>query len=926
MWLRSWIRDLAKGRNAAQITALKCVLVVTLIAGAATTIFVSYSRLRSSEHSAFVNQFDVVADVVLLDLQYIFNGANLAVNNVATIYGDVHPRAELWPNAAWSGFTSSSEILAKATSVESFLMMPMVTRETAESYSEHITSFYSAEPTRQKDRYFSPVFPNGDIWQLDYSFSPPMPVASYGENGTSLGNSSFTAPLAQYLTSDQIPVHSANFDLYTDPLFSASIDSVIQCVKDNSANYTFTAGSCGAMTLSYPVFDHEVDMSERVVTDMTVVIAHPIIPVRNQSTLVGILAGNMGWRKLLQLVVPPDYHNVDLVVSTPTDLFTYRMHHGDVQFLGVGDHHDRDYDGRGKESATLQNQLTARSIVQHTIAVYPTKNFEAAYITSRPLQSALVLAGTFLFCTLLFVFYDRLTQREFDRNHAVLDMKRRFVRFISHEIRTPLNTVCLGMKLLTVEMTKFARAVRAKPESSTLASQVTTTVKNWMLLADEIVASSVTAVEVLNDLLNYDKVEGGNLKLEFSYVDVGAIAQRVTMAMHVQAQQKDISLTLLDERSPSSPTFSSGASQLADSRVTVGDTYRLGQVLRNLVSNALKFTPACGKVLVTGKLPICVLYYSVFRCSNTIVCIAVTVSTSHLSRTVSDRVISASELFKDLQPAGTLRVAVKDSGAGLTTQQLEEICAEGVQFNANELQAGQGSGLGLFISKGIVEQHGGRLLVESEGLGKGVTFTVELPLFRARTADRRSSIDATILSTGTETPMQRSENHLDDTTPQTPTYRILVVDDSGFNRKMVVRLLRSQDHTCSEAEDGQVAIDKYNEMVARGEPPDAILMDFEMPVMNGPTATARLREMGCTSLIVGVTGNVLPADREAFKAAGADSVLPKPLVLEDLVRVLDQGRTIPELETVQDAIVKPRPLSPHFAGATNKVHVGDDLV
>jgi CheY-like chemotaxis protein len=271
-------------------------------------------------------------------------------------------------------------------------------------------------------------------------------------------------------------------------------------------------------------------------------------------------------------------------------------------------------------------------------------------------------------------------------------------------------------------------------------------------------------------------------------------------------------------------------------------------------------------------------------------------------------------------------VAVKDSGAGLTAQQLEDICAEGVQFNANELQAGQGSGLGLFISKGIVEQHGGRLLVESEGLGKDVTFTVELPLFRARTADRRSSIDATILSTGTETPMQHSENHLDDTTPQTPTYRILVVDDSGFNRKMVVRLLRSQDHTCNEAEDGQVAIDKYNEMVARGEPPDAILMDFEMPVMNGPTATARLREMGCTCLIVGVTGNVLPADREAFKAAGADSVLPKPLVLEDLVRVLDQGHTIPELETVQDARVKPRPLSPHFAGATNKVHVGDDLV
>jgi CheY-like chemotaxis protein len=306
--------------------------------------------------------------------------------------------------------------------------------------------------------------------------------------------------------------------------------------------------------------------------------------------------------------------------------------------------------------------------------------------------------------------------------------------------------------------------------------------------------------------------------------------------------------------------------------------------------------------------------------------VVATVSTSHLSRTVTDRVLSASALFKDLQPAGTMRVAVKDSGAGLTPQQLDEICAEGVQFNANELQAGQGSGLGLFISKGIVEQHGGRLLVESEGLGKGVTFTVELPLFRARTPEVRRSIDATILSTGTVTPVRCSENHLDCSTPQEFTHRILVVDDSGFNRKMVVRLLRSQDHACVEAEDGQAAIDKYNEMVARDEPPDAILMDFEMPVMNGPTATARLREMGCTCLIVGVTGNVLPADREAFHSAGVDSVLAKPLVLEDLLNVLAQGRITPEPEPLPGTVAKSRPHSPYFEAASSKVHVGDDLV
>jgi CheY-like chemotaxis protein len=248
-----------------------------------------------------------------------------------------------------------------------------------------------------------------------------------------------------------------------------------------------------------------------------------------------------------------------------------------------------------------------------------------------------------------------------------------------------------------------------------------------------------------------------------------------------------------------------------------------------------------------------------------------------------------------------MRVAVKDSGAGLTPEQLEEICAEGVQFNANELQAGQGSGLGLFISKGIVEQHGGRLLVESEGLGKGVTFTVELPLFRNEASGgsgSRSAADSSgkLMSSPTlpiMSPTPALSSVLSSAQPSAlclpavaAQNKMLVVDDSTLSRKMLVRLLKSRDHVCEQAEDGQQAIETYKQMTARGEPPDAILMDFEMPVMNGPTATARLREMGCTCLIVGVTGNVLPADVKLFVERGADSVLPKPLVLEDFEKLL----------------------------------------
>ena len=77
---------------------------------------------------------------------------------------------------------------------------------------------------------------------------------------------------------------------------------------------------------------------------------------------------------------------------------------------------------------------------------------------------------------------------------------------------------------------------------------------------------------------------------------------------------------------------------------------------------------------------------------------------------------------------------------------------------------------------------------------------------------------------------------------------------------MLIRLLTTKGYVCEQAEDGQQGIEVYQSMCARGEPPLAILMDYEMPVMNGPTATRKMREMGCAVPIIGVTGNLLPDD------------------------------------------------------------------
>jgi CheY-like chemotaxis protein len=220
-----------------------------------------------------------------------------------------------------------------------------------------------------------------------------------------------------------------------------------------------------------------------------------------------------------------------------------------------------------------------------------------------------------------------------------------------------------------------------------------------------------------------------------------------------------------------------------------------------------------------------------------------------------------------------------------------------VQFNANQLQAGQGSGLGLFISKGIAEQHKGTLTVQSPGLGQGATFTLELPAYRKVGGGHGNGTGAGNggggNGNGGSTSSGKSESVAGVGQPVVAprSKRVLVVDDALSNRKMMVRLLRSRGHTCEEAENGQQALDRYRDLRAAGTPADIIVMDYEMPVMNGPTATKLLREAGCDRLIIGVTGNLLPEDVRYFRLQGADAVLGKPLDIQAFEELLRRPQT-----------------------------------
>jgi len=215
---------------------------------------------------------------------------------------------------------------------------------------------------------------------------------------------------------------------------------------------------------------------------------------------------------------------------------------------------------------------------------------------------------------------------------------------------------------------------------------------------------------------------------------------------------------------------------------------------------------------------------------------------------------------------------VKDSGAGMTQDQQNKLFGKGVQFNVNELQHGNGSGLGLYISKGIVEQHKGQLLCKSKGLGCGTSFMMRMPVydFTKQEEEKKKAEDAL------------DEDDMHDLAFEDSKLRILIVDDSISNRKLLGRLLSNKGHVNAQAEDGSVAVEMVLEAEKKGEPYDLVLMDYEMPVMTGPEAAKQIRKNGCDIFIVGVTGNLMPEDIDYFHQCGAGAILSKPFRMSEL--------------------------------------------
>ena len=391
---------------------------------------------------------------------------------------------------------------------------------------------------------------------------------------------------------------------------------------------------------------------------------------------------------------------------------------------------------------------------------------------------------------LSFALAHRIRVLRDDRERARMraEAQSQFLAQVSHEIRTPLNGV-LGM-------TEVLSRTSLNGEQRECVNLIQ--------------GSGQSLMSLINDILDYSKLEAGKMILHPDRIDPRSLTEQQTQLFQSQAEQKGltINLTIADE---------------VPTRVVL-DVQRLRQILSNLLSNAVKYTEQ-------GRIDI--------------------------------------ELSLLTQPAPCLLWRIKDTGIGIPDEALSSLFTLYQQVEEHRQAWAEGTGLGLAICRDLVELMGGKITVQSE-VGKGTEFNVWIPF---------------------EMQLHRdlSEDGTSPNSTRLSTLNILVAEDNMVNQRVIQGLLEKMGHKVFLVSNGREVVEHYQQ---EDRHCDVILMDCEMPELDGYAATEAIRrfehEQGLMPIpIVALTAHALEDVHQRCLKAGMNEFLTKPINTRRLARVLD---------------------------------------
>ncbi|MCO5613156.1 hypothetical protein L7F22_067432 [Adiantum nelumboides] len=464
--------------------------------------------------------------------------------------------------------------------------------------------------------------------------------------------------------------------------------------------------------------------------------------------------------------------------------------------------------------------------------------------------------------------------------------KQQFMTYVFHNIRVPFNAIVLGLGYL--------RSKAARNHSTNDISEKEDLIQMMLNCAE-------TMTSVLDDVTDMGQWEDGAMELNVEEFDLLGLVKFLLWGLKDLLYQKQMRFSM---------SIDPAAKSVLSSNHVLGDKHRVLQTLGNFLSNAVKFSPLGGKLELTIKLE----EVGQSDPSHSTNSGALHNLRSHQTKDASLcpclRVEGSSMQSMDSRPKASLHsscsqgsfakvlITVKDTGKGISPQDQEKLFEPYYFVSSGWVQMAGVSGLGLSLAKRFTECAGGYIGVKSkEGEGSMFYFCLPYPLVLI-THDLESKDDwldafmseepqhlRTHSTSGRQERLVEQETRT--SSSSTPVFekgckRVLLVEDTEINRIILRKVLQTLQLSCEEAENGQVAVD----LLKQGRTYDLILMDKEMPVMDGHEATRQIRLLGVNTPIVALTGNALQSDRKLFLEAGVDDFQTKPLSRDKLVQVL----------------------------------------